>query len=89
VLVAQQRQQRKYTADEESFLVTLAAQLAGCINQAEVRQVLERLGDDALSGTLFLEGVASARGLALGEAWLGAGRGGGRVPGRRARSGAG
>ena len=68
VLVAQQRQQRKYTADEESFLVTLAAQLAGCINQAEVRQVLERLGDDALSGTLFLEGVASARGLALGEA---------------------
>ncbi|HUM90752.1 MAG TPA: phosphoenolpyruvate--protein phosphotransferase [Candidatus Competibacter sp.] len=68
VLVAQQRQQRKYTADEESFLVTLAAQLAGCINQAEVRQVLERLSDDALSGTLFLEGVASARGLALGEA---------------------
>jgi phosphotransferase system enzyme I (PtsP) len=68
VLVAQQREQRKYTADEESFLVTLAAQLAGCINQAEIRQTLERLGDDALSGTLFLEGVASARGMALGEA---------------------
>ncbi|HRD65958.1 MAG TPA: phosphoenolpyruvate--protein phosphotransferase [Candidatus Competibacter sp.] len=68
VLVAQQREQRKYTADEESFLVTLAAQLAGCINQVEVRQMLERLGDDALSGTLFLEGVASARGMALGEA---------------------
>lgn len=68
VLVAQQREQRKYTADEESFLVTLAAQLAGCINQAEIRQALERLGDDALSGTLFLEGVASARGMALGEA---------------------
>ncbi len=68
VLVAQQREQRKYTADEESFLVTLAAQLAGCINQAEIRQALERLDDDALSGTLFLEGVASARGLAIGEA---------------------
>jgi phosphotransferase system enzyme I (PtsP) len=68
VLVAQQREQRKYTADEESFLVTLAAQLAGCINQAEIRQALERLDDDALSGTLFLEGVASARGMALGEA---------------------
>ncbi|HPF59159.1 MAG TPA: phosphoenolpyruvate--protein phosphotransferase [Candidatus Competibacteraceae bacterium] len=68
VLVAQQREQRKYTADEESFLVTLAAQLAGCITQAEIRQALERLGDDALSGTLFLEGIASAPGVALGEA---------------------
>lgn len=68
VLVAQQRDQRKYTTDEEAFLVTLAAQLAGCINSSEIRQVLARLGDDALAGTLFLEGVASARGLALGEA---------------------
>ena len=68
VLVAQQREQRKYTADEESFLVTLAAQLAGCINQTEIRQALDRLDGDALSGTLFLEGVASARGLAIGEA---------------------
>jgi len=68
VLAAQQREQRKYTADEESFLVTLAAQLAGCITQAEIRQALERLDDDALSGTLFLEGVASARGIALGVA---------------------
>jgi len=68
VLAAQQREQRKYTADEESFLVTLAAQLAGCINQAEVRQALDHLDNDVLAGTLFLEGVASARGLAMGEA---------------------
>ncbi|CAG0999131.1 partial Phosphoenolpyruvate-dependent phosphotransferase system, partial [Anaerolineae bacterium] len=68
VLAAQQREQRKYTADEESFLVTLAAQLAGCINQAEIRQALDRLNGDALANTLFLEGVASARGLAIGEA---------------------
>lgn len=68
VLVAQQREQRRYTADEESFLVTLAAQLAGCITQAEIRQSLDRLDDSVLSGTLFLEGVASARGLAIGEA---------------------
>ena len=68
VLVVQQREQRKYTAEEESFVVTLAAQLAGCINQVEIRQALERLDDDVLSDTLFLEGVASARGLALGEA---------------------
>ena len=68
VLVAQQHAQRRYTADEESFLVTLAAQLAACINQAEIRQALERLDDDVLAGTLFLEGVASARGVAIGEA---------------------
>ena len=68
VLVAQQREQRKYTADEESFLITLAAQLAGSISQAEIRQGLERLDDNGLSGTLFLEGVAGARGLAIGEA---------------------
>lgn len=68
VLVAQQREQRKYTADEEAFLVTLAAQLAGCINQAEIRQTLDRLNGDTLVGTLFLDGVASARGLAIGEA---------------------
>ncbi|MGB2680039.1 MAG: phosphoenolpyruvate--protein phosphotransferase [Candidatus Competibacter sp.] len=68
VLVAQQREQRKYTTEEESFLMALAAQLAGCVSQAEIRQALERFDDDALSGTLFLEGTASARGLALGEA---------------------
>ena len=68
VLVAQQREQRKYTADEEAFLVTLAAQLAGCINQAEIRQTLDRLNGDVMTETLFLDGVASARGLAIGEA---------------------
>ncbi len=68
VLAAQQREQRRYTADEESFLVTLAAQLAGCITQAEIRQALERLDDHALSSTLFLEGVSSAAGIAIGEA---------------------
>ena len=68
VLVAQQREQRRYTADEEALLVTLAAQLAGCINQTEIRQALDRLDGDDLTGTLFLEGVASARGLAIGEA---------------------
>ena len=68
VLTAQQHEQRKYTADEEAFLVTLAAQLAGCINQAEIRQTLDQLGGDVLTGPLFLEGVASARGLAIGEA---------------------
>lgn len=68
VLVVQQRLQRKFTEDEESFLVTLAAQLASSISQAEIRQALDRLDKNALAGTLFLEGVASAKGLGLGEA---------------------
>ena len=68
VLIVQQRLRRKFTTQEESFLVTLAAQLAGSISQAEIRQALERLDRDALAGTLFLEGVASAKGLGLGEA---------------------
>ncbi|MCP5459170.1 MAG: phosphoenolpyruvate--protein phosphotransferase [Gammaproteobacteria bacterium] len=69
VLVVQQRKQRKYTQDEESFLVTLAAQLAGSLSQAEIRQALVRLDKDALAaGTVFLEGITSAKGLGLGEA---------------------
>lgn len=68
VLVAQQHAARKFSVDEEAFLMTLAAQLAGCITQAEVRQALDRLDDNALSSTLFLEGVSSAAGIAIGEA---------------------
>ena len=68
VLVVQQRQRRKFTGEEESFLATLAAQLASSITQAEIRQSLERLDTGLSQQTLFLEGVASARGLGIGEA---------------------
>jgi len=68
VLIVQQQLRRKFTVQEESFLVTLAAQLASSISQAEIRQSLDRLDRDALAGTLFLEGVTSAKGLGLGEA---------------------
>ncbi|MDX1656992.1 MAG: putative PEP-binding protein, partial [Candidatus Competibacteraceae bacterium] len=68
VLVVQQRLQRKFIEDEVAFLVTLAAQLAASITQAELRQELDRLDRDSLDGTLFLDGVASARGLGIGEA---------------------
>lgn len=69
VLVVQQRETRRYTDDEESFLITLAAQLAGSITLAEVRQALDHLDDDGLpGGALFLEGVASAKGMGIGRA---------------------
>lgn len=70
VLVAQQRLERRFTADEESFLATLGAQLAASLSQAEVRQSLDNLDSDRFGGSLFLEGVASARGLGIGEAVL-------------------
>lgn len=68
VLVLQQKVTRQYTPDEESFLATLAAQLGSSITQAELRQSLNRLDTGALSQTLFLEGVSTARGLGIGEA---------------------
>lgn len=68
VLVVQQRARRKYSEDEVSFLVTLATQLAASISHAEIRQGLDRLDATGLGGTLFLDGVASARGLGLGTA---------------------
>lgn len=68
VLVVQQRLSRKFTSDEEAFLATLAAQLAGSITLAEVRQGLDQLDTGHATTTIFLEGVASARGLGFGEA---------------------
>ncbi len=68
VLVVQQRQTRRYTEDEESFLVTLAAQLASSITLAEIRQSLDRLDADRMLGPVFLEGVSCAKGLGMGRA---------------------
>ena len=45
VLVAQQREQRRFDADEEAFLVTLAAQLATIIAHAEAVGGIEALVD--------------------------------------------
>lgn len=68
VLVVQQRLARKFNQDEESYVVTLATQLAGSLSQAEIRQGLDRLDKDIQTGTLFLEGVTGAKGLGIGEA---------------------
>lgn len=68
VLNVQQREARKFSADEESFLATLAAQLAGSITLAELRQSIDRLDTGLSSTTVFLEGIASAPGLGIGEA---------------------
>ena len=69
VLVAQQREQRRFDADEESFLVTLAAQLATIIAHAEAVGGIEALVDaDYAVKDLRIHGLAGSPGIALGTA---------------------
>lgn len=68
VLVVRQRQRRVFAESEVTFLVTLAAQLAGAITHAEasggVRRLLHEFAGDAFS----LRGLAGAPGVAIGQA---------------------
>ncbi|WP_413111060.1 phosphoenolpyruvate--protein phosphotransferase [Thaumasiovibrio sp. DFM-14] len=60
VLVVQQREQRQFDESEESFLVTLAAQLAVALAHAKAQGVwLEK------NETLQISGVASSSGVAI------------------------
>lgn len=69
VLVAQQREQRRFDADEEAFLVTLAAQLATIIAHAEAVGGFEALLDaDYATRDLKIHGLAGSPGIALGTA---------------------
>ena len=69
VLVAQQREQRRFDADEEAFLVTLAAQLATVIAHAEAVGGIEALVDaDYAIRDLKIHGLAGSPGVALGTA---------------------
>ncbi|MBI5041641.1 MAG: phosphoenolpyruvate--protein phosphotransferase, partial [Gammaproteobacteria bacterium] len=66
VLVVRQRAMRKFAEHEETFLVTLAAQLAGAIIHAEASGGFSRLLQD-VSGTSFtLKGLPGAPGVAIG-----------------------
>ena len=64
VLVAQHHESRRFSADEESFLMTLAAQLATTIAHAEVVRTIDRSGGIA-EGAVF-HGVPGVPGVALG-----------------------
>ncbi len=69
VLVAQQREQRRFDADEEAFLVTLAAQLATIIAHAEAVGGIEALVDaDYATRSLRIRGLAGSPGIAIGTA---------------------
>ena len=68
VLVVRQRQVRKFDEDEEAFLVTLAAQLAGAITHAgatgDILSMLGAGGSDAAA----LTGLPGSPGVAIGQA---------------------
>ncbi len=65
VLVIQQRQSRLFNEMEESFLVTLSAQLAVIIAHAQ------SLGQWRIESTPFaLRGVAASPGVAIGRFWV-------------------
>ncbi|WP_125783602.1 phosphoenolpyruvate--protein phosphotransferase [Pseudoalteromonas rubra] len=68
VIVVQQRDERVFSHDEESFLITLSAQLASQLAQVELQSALKQ--DASSHKTSVLKGVASAPGIALGEAFV-------------------
>ncbi|TXS93941.1 phosphoenolpyruvate--protein phosphotransferase [Parahaliea maris] len=65
VLVVQQAQRRRFDEDDEAFLVTMSAQLAGVIAHAQVTgAVQEELLDAATPAKI--SGIAGAPGIAIG-----------------------
>ena len=71
VLVVQQRESRRFTELEESFLVTIAAQLAGVIAHAQVTGAINNI-DPRRSGKrdVRFSGVAGCPGIAIGTGVL-------------------
>ncbi len=69
VLVVQQKERRQFDESEESFLVTMSAQLAGVIAHAEATGSIRGLGwgGEAVQDTRFVA-VPGAPGVAIGQA---------------------
>jgi phosphotransferase system enzyme I (PtsP) len=71
VLIVQQRDNRRFDEDEESFLVTLATQLATVIAHAQATGDIKKLFSGAAGidvTDLVFRGVAGAPGIAIGTA---------------------
>ena len=73
VLVVQQGDHRRFSEDEEAFLITVSAQLAGLIAHAELAGVIRQspaVAKDAEGGAR-LSGVAACSGIGIGTAaWI-------------------
>jgi phosphotransferase system enzyme I (PtsP) len=66
VLAVQQRERRLFNEEEVAFLVTIAAQLSGTIEDAVASQGVDRMLSGKSQEASFVEGVAGAPGIALG-----------------------
>ncbi|ACR70399.1 phosphoenolpyruvate-protein phosphotransferase PtsP [Edwardsiella ictaluri] len=64
VLVIQQRASRQFDEVEESFLVTLATQLAGILSQTQLNTLFGRLRQNRLRA------IAAAPGVAVAKGWM-------------------
>src|SRR5690606_4570669 len=69
VLTIQQAVDRVFNEDEESFLVTLAAQLASVLANAEMRQAASESNKNQTQNGQ-LKGLPGAPGIAIGEAYI-------------------
>ncbi|MFN2308405.1 MAG: phosphoenolpyruvate--protein phosphotransferase [Gammaproteobacteria bacterium] len=68
VLVVRQRALRKFAENEVTFLVTLAAQLAGAITHAEASGGFARMLSEVAGAAFSLKGLPGAPGVAIGQA---------------------
>ncbi|KZN49559.1 signal peptide protein [Pseudoalteromonas luteoviolacea CPMOR-2] len=68
VIVVQQKNTRVFSDDEESFLITLSAQLASQLAHVEIQSLLKQ--EASTHKTSVLKGVPSAPGIALGRAYV-------------------
>lgn len=66
ILAIQQKESRNFTENDEAFLVTLSAQLAGELANAEVKSLLS-VQHEHSSGVKQLQGIAGAPGIAFSE----------------------
>ena len=66
VLVAQRIEAAAFTENESSFLVTIAAQLAGVINHAAMDGSVDKLLNEGIQEPHFLPGIPGASGVVVG-----------------------
>ena len=66
VLIAQRMEANTFTENEASFLVTIAAQLAGVINHAAMDGSVRKLLDEGAREAQFLQGIPGASGVVVG-----------------------
>ena len=69
ILSIQQKKSRQFTENDEAFLVTLTAQLASALANAEVKSLLEQQ-QEINHGVKQLHGIAGAPGIAFSEVFV-------------------